>query len=441
MWTLPEGGAPDPTRRRESGAGCPGPPARVPGGPRVRVAHQVEPGFGPVGTAELRPPAPRGEGWRPVQRVLLLGGGVQRPLRVVEVRAAERAQVGRGRRAAASSRRPRRRWRRPRSPRRRDRVADPVGVRRLVRAPVRGPLVGDDLAGGHVDRVRRRARRRRGRSRPRRRRRCRPSPSRSPRCGRSSAARPATPRAPRRRPPAGSAAGSPASRRTRRCAGWSAATGTTTAGSRARSAVRAGRTRRRRPAARRPTNSLADRVQLGRGQLARHLVDRRGTAARTGRRPASCPSGSGSSMPSHISLVEPLRPECPSWRPIAAGVRVVHEVDDPRARPPRCASCPQAGAAGRDPALRRHAHHLGHHQRRRRRAPCRPGARGGSRRARRRSAEYMSIGETTTRLRSVRPRSRNGWNIGGRAPARRATRANHSSTAATNSGSRSRRLS
>ena len=30
------------------------------------------------------------------------------------------------------------------------------------------------------------------------------------------------------------------------------------------------------------------------------------------------PSGSGSSMPSHISLVEPLRPEWPSWRPIAA---------------------------------------------------------------------------------------------------------------------------
>src|ERR1022692_1575807 len=32
-------------------------------------------------------------------------------------------------------------------------------------------------------------------------------------------------------------------------------------------------------------------------------------------------------------------------------------------------------------------------------------------------AEYMSIGETTTRLASSRPPSRNGWNIGGRARA------------------------
>lgn len=29
------------------------------------------------------------------------------------------------------------------------------------------------------------------------------------------------------------------------------------------------------------------------------------------------PEGSGSSIPSHISLVEPLRPEWPSWTPIA----------------------------------------------------------------------------------------------------------------------------
>ena len=30
------------------------------------------------------------------------------------------------------------------------------------------------------------------------------------------------------------------------------------------------------------------------------------------------PSGSGSSSPSHISFVEPLRPEWPSWAPIRA---------------------------------------------------------------------------------------------------------------------------
>ena len=29
------------------------------------------------------------------------------------------------------------------------------------------------------------------------------------------------------------------------------------------------------------------------------------------------PSGSGSSIPSHINLVDPFRPECPSWAPIA----------------------------------------------------------------------------------------------------------------------------
>ena len=57
-------------------------------------------------------------------------------------------------------------------------------------------------------------------------------------------------------------------------------------------------------------------------------------------------------------------------------------------------------------------------------------------------AEYMSIGETITRLASSRPPSRNGWNIGGRTC--RLTpeaEANHPSMSATNSGSRSRRLS
>ena len=57
-------------------------------------------------------------------------------------------------------------------------------------------------------------------------------------------------------------------------------------------------------------------------------------------------------------------------------------------------------------------------------------------------AEYMSIGETMTRLASSSRPIRNGWNIGGHA-ARASSwlAANHWSIAATNSGSRSRRLS
>ena len=60
-------------------------------------------------------------------------------------------------------------------------------------------------------------------------------------------------------------------------------------------------------------------------------------------------------------------------------------------------------------------------------------------------AEYMSIGETITRFASSRPPSRNGWNIGGRTcgsrPPPHCWPANHPSMSATNSGSRSRRLS
>ena len=58
------------------------------------------------------------------------------------------------------------------------------------------------------------------------------------------------------------------------------------------------------------------------------------------------------------------------------------------------------------------------------------------------SAEYMSIGETTTRLASSSRPSRNGWNIGGRDLAgARLGRRTSASIPATNSGSRSRRLS
>ncbi len=91
-----------------------------------------------------------------------------------------------------------------------------------------------------------------------------------------------------------------------------------TAGSRARSAARAGRSRPGRPSRAAADELPADLGQVGAGELARDLRCRGGTAAGTGRRPASCPAGSGSSMPSHISLVEPLRPEWPSCRPIFA---------------------------------------------------------------------------------------------------------------------------
>ena len=57
------------------------------------------------------------------------------------------------------------------------------------------------------------------------------------------------------------------------------------------------------------------------------------------------------------------------------------------------------------------------------------------------SAEYMSIGETTTRLASSSRPSRNGWNIGGRTSPVPTSPANQRSIPATNSGSRSFRLS
>ena len=61
------------------------------------------------------------------------------------------------------------------------------------------------------------------------------------------------------------------------------------------------------------------------------------------------------------------------------------------------------------------------------------------------AAEYMSMAETTTRFASSRPRSRSGWNIGGRMspgamPRRFSWPANQASIRATNSGSRSCRF-
>ena len=153
-------------------------------------------------------------------------------------------------------------------------------------------------------------------------------------------------------------------------------------------------------------------------------------------------------MPSHISLVEPLRPEWPSWMPIFAAalawtnptirrqdsscsavyipvqpgvirpagetqtISVITSPAPPSALLPRWTRWKSPGTPSR--------------------------------------AEYMSIGETMTRFASSRPPSRNGWNIGGRGsrrvvpPAAGASlhgEANQRSMSATNSGSRSRRLS
>ena len=141
------------------------------------------------------------------------------------------------------------------------------------------------------------------------------------------------------------------------------ARGSRTAGSRARSAARAGRSRPRPPRRAAATNSSRISSSSARVELARHLVDAWLVGQRRRRRrPPSCPSASGSSMPSHISLVEPLRPEWPSCSPIFAGGLGVHEVDDARARPSRCSSVQSPVQPGVIRPSRRDADHLGHHQ-------------------------------------------------------------------------------
>ena len=142
------------------------------------------------------------------------------------------------------------------------------------------------------------------------------------------------------------------------------------------------------------------------------------------------PPGRGSSIPSHISFVEPFRPECPICAPIAhppcawanvtirfhastwsgrympAHPGVILPMSDtqiisvmtnpapPSARAPRCTRWKSPGVPS--------------------------------------TAEYMSIGDTTTRFRNSNPRNRSGVNIGGRGSG---------CTALTNPGSRSRRFS
>src|SRR5436190_3121039 len=75
---------------------CRWPPAGMPR-PGYAVPDELQPRFRPVGTAGLRPAAarlPRVGPPRARSPVVLLGGGVQGPVRVVQMRAPDRAQVG-----------------------------------------------------------------------------------------------------------------------------------------------------------------------------------------------------------------------------------------------------------------------------------------------------------------------------------------------------------
>ena len=125
---------------------------RVPCSPsRMSCSRGLGPSVRPA--CGLRLPAATGSGHSaPGPAVALLGRRVQRPVRVVEVRAAERAEVG----AAGQHDRVHvvvRGDHADRDRRDADLVADRVGVRGLVGAPELRPLVRRHLAGRDVDRV------------------------------------------------------------------------------------------------------------------------------------------------------------------------------------------------------------------------------------------------------------------------------------------------
>src|SRR5438552_18360511 len=107
------------------------------GSPHRTGPDEVETWLRPVGAARLRLAAAGGERLRPRHRIALLGRRVQRPLWIVKVRAAERAEI----RAAGQDQRIDVVVRRNRADRDyrdpillADFVADPVGVRCLVTA-------------------------------------------------------------------------------------------------------------------------------------------------------------------------------------------------------------------------------------------------------------------------------------------------------------------
>ncbi len=117
-------------------------------------------------------------------------------------------------------------------------------------------------------------------------------------------------------------------------------------------------------------------------------------------------------MPSHISLVEPFGPEWPSCRQIFARDDACTK-STMRFHASSVLRKIHAGAARRDAPLARNAGHLGEDEPRsaeRARAEVHEVK---IVRACRRRALYMSMGETTMRLRSSSSRKRNGVNIGG----------------------------
>ena len=152
-WRASHGRAPDPARLPRPGAPAGSGPARAPAGVPgggLALPDQREPRPGTVGAAGLR----RRAAWPPLARASArrarcspVGGRVQRPVRVVQVRAAERAQVGPAGQDDASSRRHRRRSRRPRSWRcrpgcgsRRRTASGRTGRRRAARPGVTCPV-------------------------------------------------------------------------------------------------------------------------------------------------------------------------------------------------------------------------------------------------------------------------------------------------------------
>ena len=90
---------------------------------------------------------------RPVLiQVLVPGGGLQREVRIREVRPRQRHQIGLARREQRVDL-VRRSHGTDSHGRDADFIAHPVGIRRLVHAPIDWPLVRHGLSGGHVDEI------------------------------------------------------------------------------------------------------------------------------------------------------------------------------------------------------------------------------------------------------------------------------------------------
>ena len=188
-------------------------------------------------------------------------------------------------------------------------------------------------------------------------------------------------------------------------------------------------------------------VHVGAGHLARHLAVR---DDRERRRPRSAAS--------RLRRAAGPSPPTSAWsRPCGRHGRAAGRSSSPnwRARNRRCASRPPPARRSRGRRSRgvmrasaSDAGHLGEHQPGAADARARRNARGASRPARRPPREYWHIGETTTRLSSIMPRSRNGWNIGGtglsastvEALRRASSRATSAVDLATNSGRAQREI-